>query len=99
MEGSFFGFNCLVDFFFRIKFFSLFSSLWNFFFFQDSLFRKNLLRKFHVQMLNLVETFLLQQIGDHNKFSRTIQKMKDEVKNIKHSGLVQTNILKYFFSS
>ena len=30
---------------------------------------------------------------------RTIQKMKDEVKNIKHGGLVQTSILKYFSSS
>ena len=52
-----------------------------------------------VEMLNLVETFWLQQEGDHNNFLRTIQKIKDEVKNIKHGGLVQTSILKYFFSS
>ncbi|KAK3204546.1 hypothetical protein Dsin_018592 [Dipteronia sinensis] len=37
--------------------------------------------------------------GDHNNFLRTIQKMKDEVKNIKHGDLVQTSILKYFSSS
>jgi len=29
----------------------------------------------------------------------TIQKMKDEVKNIKQDDLVQPNILKYFSSS
>ena len=52
-----------------------------------------------VEMLNLVETFWLQQEGDHNNFLRTIQKMKDEIKNIKHGGLVQTSILKYFSSS
>ena len=50
-------------------------------------------------MLNLVETFWLQQEGDNNNFLRTIQKMKDEVKNIKHGGLVQTSMLKYFSSS
>jgi len=50
-------------------------------------------------MRNLVETFRLQQKSDRNNFLRTIQKMKNEVKNIKHGGLVQTNILKYFSSS
>ena len=50
-------------------------------------------------MLNLIETFWLQQEGDDNSLLRTIQKMKDEVKNIKRSDLVQTSILKYFSSS
>ena len=50
-------------------------------------------------MLNLVETFWLQQEGDNNNFLRTIQKMKDEVKNIKHGGLMRTSILKYYSSS
>ena len=52
-----------------------------------------------IDMLNLVETFWLQQEDDHNNFLRTIQKIKDEVKNIKHGALVQTSILKYFSSS
>ena len=52
-----------------------------------------------VEMLSLVETFQLPQKDDHNNFLRTIQKMKDEVKNIKHCGRVQTSILKYFSSS
>ena len=46
-------------------------------------------------MLNLVEIFWLQYESDHNNFLRTIQKMKDEVKNIKHGDFVQTSILKY----
>ena len=49
-----------------------------------------------VEMLNLVETYWLQQEGDHNNFLGTIQKMKDEAKNIKHGDLVQTSILKHF---
>ena len=52
-----------------------------------------------LEMLNLVETFWLQQECDHNIFLRAIQKMKDDIKNIKYGDLVQTSILKYFFSS
>ena len=47
---------------------------------------------------NLWATTRKQQ-GDYNNFLRTIQKMKNEVKNIKFGSFMQTSILKYFFSS